>query len=373
MLIMPEALKRASWLELFYDLAYVALVAQLTYLVARHHGSVVEVMLGILLGYMIFVAWWGTTSTRNLQESEDTTDKLFVQLQMLIALLMSISLPAVFEGDPARFFFFFATLRLVQVVTMYRMYSLYPEHAPRTRNHAFGIAVAAGLWYVCAFLPFPLLFLVAFAALCIDVMTPFTTDEGKTERRLNISHLQERLGLFVILVIGESMLVVAITSTAAQLQAIEPYVILSGMVMMIALWWMYFDYLDRHKTDRRPAFFPYLHSHAALFLGIVFMAAGFRNILLDASVPVGEFVFIGGGFMICMIAMAFTRGARYGWRPALMVPVAIAVVSIGTVTVLGAMQIITTLVAVIGLAVVASAIAVIDAKYRLVKALPPRA
>ena len=39
--MIPEY-KRASWLELFYDVAFVALVAQLTYLTAKYHHSVAD-------------------------------------------------------------------------------------------------------------------------------------------------------------------------------------------------------------------------------------------------------------------------------------------------------------------------------------------
>lgn len=312
---MTEVLKRASWLELFYDLAYVALVAQLTYLVAQYHSTFEEVLIGLLISYMIFVGWWGTTANRNLQDSEDTTDKLFIQLQMLIALLMSISMSAVYEGDPTRFFLLFAVIRLVQVLMMLRMYAMFPDDAPPTKNIAQGITVAVVLWCICAYLESPLLLIVAYAALLIDIMTPLTTGEGNSLRLLNVTHMQERLGLFLILVIGESMLVVAITSTAAQVAAIEPYIVLSGMIMMVSLWWMYFDYLERCGATQRPHFFSYLHAHAALFIGVVLMAAGFRNVLLVADVSSSEILFIGGGFVLCLFALMVVRLSLLGWRP----------------------------------------------------------
>lgn len=363
---MTAVLKRASWLELFYDLAYVALVAQLTYLVARYHGSIEEILLGVLLSYMIFVAWWGTTANRNMQDSEDTTDKLFIQLQMLIALLMSISMPGVYEGDPARFFVLFAIIRLVQVVMMLRMYAMFPDEAPPTKNIAQGIIAAAILWYFCAYLSMPLMLIVAFCALVIDIMTPLTTGEGNTVRLLNVNHLQERLGLFLILVIGESMLVVAITSTAAQVAAVEPYVVLSGMIMMISLWWMYFEYLERCGS-RRPHFFSYLHSHAFLFMGIILMAAGFRNVLLAISVPAGEIMYIGGGFALCIAAMLSIRIAFLGWHSQFFWKAGIAFSALGLVTFVSVLEYIPSLPAILLLAGLATGFALVDAHSRITR------
>jgi len=53
---MPVELKRASWIELFYDLAYVALIAQLTYLVADYHTTPYDWLNSGIVAYAIFVA-----------------------------------------------------------------------------------------------------------------------------------------------------------------------------------------------------------------------------------------------------------------------------------------------------------------------------
>jgi low temperature requirement protein LtrA len=72
---MIEDFKRASWLELFYDVAFVALVAQLTYLAYDHHHTVTDLYTIFLVGYTIFIAWWSTTANRNLQPTETGLDK----------------------------------------------------------------------------------------------------------------------------------------------------------------------------------------------------------------------------------------------------------------------------------------------------------
>ncbi len=51
---METILKRATWLELFYDLAIVALVAQLTYLAAKYHHSPSDFLNIFIIAYTIF-------------------------------------------------------------------------------------------------------------------------------------------------------------------------------------------------------------------------------------------------------------------------------------------------------------------------------
>ena len=83
---MESRVKKVSWLELFYDLVYVALIAQLTYEVAKHHTTLFDLFTIGLIGYMIFVAWWGTTVNRNLQDSEGYLDRILVQIHSFLVI-----------------------------------------------------------------------------------------------------------------------------------------------------------------------------------------------------------------------------------------------------------------------------------------------
>lgn len=219
---MENDFKRASWLELFYDIAFVALVAQLTYLAYEYHKSAADLINLFIVGYVIFIAWWATTANRNLQPNETESDKLFIQLQMIGAFLMSLTMSGVFTGDYMGFFMTLAALRLLQSFMLIRMYLLHPKTRPVTYNLLEGFVIGALLWFVAALTAAPYHFIVLGAALLMEVLTPLTRGKGNVKRYLNVYHLQERLGLFLMLVIGESMIVVALANTAGSLSAIEP-------------------------------------------------------------------------------------------------------------------------------------------------------
>lgn len=304
-----DKFKRASWLELFYDVAFVALVAQLTYLTAKYHHSVEDFLNIFIIGYSIFIAWWATTANRNLQPDERGFDKLLVQIQMVGAFFMSLTMPATFAGDYFWFFFTFGVVRLLQAMMIVTMYFRFPEKKPVTYNLLQGLIIAAVLWLVSGFVMSPWHFIVAGAALAVDILTPLTRGRGNTIRYLNVYHLQERLGLFLMLVIGESMIVVALSNTATTISATEPAIIFSGLGLMIALWWLYFDHSDRHQGVRPRSLFVFIHAHGFLFGSLILLSVGYK--LMLEGVEQAGLAFVYAGVVGTMLTVGLIRGMLY--------------------------------------------------------------
>jgi low temperature requirement protein LtrA len=301
---MENRQKKASWLELFYDIAFVALVAQLTYLTYEHHHSLLDFVNIFLVAYTIFVAWWAATANRNLKPTETAADKLSVQVQMVGAFLMSITMPHVFAGQYFGFFFTLGLLRFVQASTVWGMYISHPETRPVTYNILQGFLVAAGLWVLSAFVPPYYNYILAFMALAIDILTPLTRGKGNSTRYLNVFHLRERLGLFIILVMGESMIVVALSNTAANLSMIEPSMVFSGLGMMIALWWLYFGYNNKHHPARPRNLFAFIHSHGLLFGSIILLSVGYKLAIEQVdSFIAGWFVVAGASGVLVALTL----------------------------------------------------------------------
>lgn len=286
--------KKASWLELFYDIAYIALVAQLTYLASENYESLTDLLDIGIIGYSIFIAWWATTANRNLQPNESTTDKLFLQLQMVGAFMMSISMATVFEGNYLPFFLTLACVRLLQSFMIIRMYLLHPESRPTTYNILEGFFAASALWAASAFVAAPYHYVLALMALGVDIFVPLTRGQGNTRRYLDVYHLHERLGLFLMLVMGESMIVVALSNSVATSALVQPTVVFSGLALMVALWWLYFEHADRHIGRRPKNLFVFLHAHGFLFGSIILVSVAYKLVLEgEASLDAIGFLLLG--------------------------------------------------------------------------------
>lgn len=303
---MPIMEKRASWLELFYDVAFIALVAQLTYLASTYHHTLTDFLNIGIIAYSIFIAWWATTANRNLQPQENKFDKFLVQTQMIGAFLMSVTMQPVFEGSYYGFFLALAAVRLLQAFMIIRMYYLHPETRPVTYNILEGFFAASALWALSAFLPDPYHFVVVFMALAADVLVPLTRGKGNTVRYLNVHHLQERLGLFLMLVVGESMIVVALSNSASGSLTQQLGIVFAGLTLVVAFWWLYFEHSDEYAGKRPRNLFAFLHAHGLLFVSLMVVSVGFK-LLLEGELTTTAFSFVVAGMFGVAGMITFVR------------------------------------------------------------------
>jgi len=294
---------KASWLELFFDLVFVALVAQLTYYFSYHHSSAQDFLNTFIMWYMIFLAWWGTTANRNLKQRDDTFDIFVIQIQMLLAMIMSIGLPIAFSDSPYSFVFFlmFGLIRWLWLGMILHYYKLHPNKAPKTKNMISGFAVATLFWVAAGFFSSPYMYSFVFIAFALDILTPLTKWKGNKMIYLNMHHLVERLWLLVLMVMWESVLVVALANTAAWSFNLRNIIFVSAwIIQMIAVWWLYFPYIKHKlKWKRAKSFQVMLQSHIILLWSLVLLASWLKILLKQYESSFTEdFIFISGLFFI---------------------------------------------------------------------------
>ena len=116
----PEEERRANWLELFYDLVYIATVIQLgTYL--HHHLSVVG---ALQYGFLFLIVWWswsGTTYYGNRFVTDDALHRLLVFVQIFAVGNLAVSIPTAFGAGGATFALSYVALRVLLVLMYARV------------------------------------------------------------------------------------------------------------------------------------------------------------------------------------------------------------------------------------------------------------
>ena len=125
---------------------------------------------------------------------------------------------------------------------------------------------------------------------------PVTTDPA---------HLAERLGLFVIIVLGE--VIVGAVGGMAELDPLsrdEVVIGLLGMIVAIGLWWIYFDLVShREPISRRTQV--WLNLHLPLVVGIAAGGAAVLSTVEHAHTPLpdGTRWLLGGSLAVAMISV----------------------------------------------------------------------
>jgi low temperature requirement protein LtrA len=146
----------------------------------------------------------------------------------------------------------------------------------------------------------------------------------RRERRftLNAKHFAERHGGVILIVLGESVIAIAMGATASHPSFKGEWLIgvVLSLALVAALWWSYFDREDARAADKLVAAPPeqrarmgllgYWYAHLVLISGIILIAAGIR-LLLEGHSGVG---LLAGGMTLFMLGDVFFRWVM-GMRP----------------------------------------------------------
>jgi low temperature requirement protein LtrA len=322
------AAQRATSLELFYDLVFVFAITQISHLLLEHltWEGVGQSAVALL------AVWWSwnyTTWVTNELDPESIVVRLLLIGLMLASLVMAISIPEAF-GDRA--LLFAGAYVAIQVGRHLFLTFAAAEAGTIERERAGAILVwflAAGvLWIAGGVADGTARALLWVAALAIDYSAPLATFwvPGRTHLRseawqVQVSHFAERFQLFIIIALGESIVITGATTAELELDTARVAAFGVAFLGSAALWWLYFNYAARvaerrlelaenRTTMARDA---YTYLHVVLVAGIVVSAVGDELVIAHPSdeLPGREVAAIVAGPAIYLLGQALFR-----WRMA---------------------------------------------------------
>lgn len=235
-----ERERHATWLELFFDLLFVAVVSLLAHGLAGH---VTASGLGRFAGLMVPV-WWAWVSFTYLSDvvDDDTPpQRIRVLAGMACLVAMAGGITRAEAGHPALFALGYGAFSLGRAWSW--AFIARPAGHPRPRRGSLvRKSVVALLWLVSAAVPTPACFALWTVALALDIVPSFLR-LPRALPSLDAEHLIERFGLFVIIVLGEG--VAQIVTTLGRATAVPAGAVLaalSGFTLLAVIWWLYFDF-----------------------------------------------------------------------------------------------------------------------------------
>jgi low temperature requirement protein LtrA len=286
----PRKSRRASWLELFFDLIFVAAVAQVG-VPLREDYTLHGLMRYALMFLLIWWAWLGHTMYSTRFDADDIVQRFLTLLQIFAAAAMAANAKSAFDSrDSAGFGAAYAVLRAVLVVQYLRARRV-KETRQLTTLYAVGFGLAAFLWGVAALIPPPMRFWLWIAALLIDLGTPGLAVRHAHKYPPDAEHVPERFGLFTIILLGES--VAAVMHGMESQDMWTPSAAISaftGLGLAFGYWWWYFDVArgaaKRDVTTNRKTllFQVWSYAHLPLYLCVAVVGVGVEHVI---SLPPG--------------------------------------------------------------------------------------
>lgn len=262
--------KKATWLELFYDLIFVAAFIQLGNGLSSRVG--IDGFLGFAAIFVpLWVAWTGFTYYANRFTVDDFTHRILVFVQMFAVGGMAIFAPDVLEGRPVRFAVAYTLAQAVVALLYFRAWKQLAD--ARDYSVYWGGVFGAGavLWFVSIFVPAPYCYVLWAIGIGAIVTSPFSRHSRSLTERYPIDqeHLAERYGLLTLIVLGESFVKVLSSITA---DVASPHILgQAALTLMItcSLWWIYFDDVaGSHLKKGRFGNLVWLFAHLPMQLGI---------------------------------------------------------------------------------------------------------
>ena len=314
-----EAGRRVTWLEVFFDLVFVAAVAQ----VGTHLQDDYTVAGLVRFSFLFVLVWWawlGHTTFSTRFDTDDLVQRLLTALQLFLVAVMAINASAALDSrEAAGFAAAYAVMRLVLAGQFLRARRVRRARA-LTRLYALGCGAAAMLWLVSAFLDAPARFWIWGLALAIDVATPLIATGHLVDVPHDAAHLPERYGLFTIILIGESMAAVMAGMAHQEFWSVRAATAaIAGMALVFAACWCYFDGVDatahRIINNRRDAvgFQVWSYAHLPLYLGIAVGGVGIEHVITtatEAPLPLSEAAILAGAAIAVVVSMAIIGQTR---------------------------------------------------------------
>ena len=315
-----------SALELFFDLVFVFAVTQLSHYLLAHHTLV-----GALQTLVRFLAvWWAwiyTAWATNWLDPDRTPVRLALLLVMLLSMVMSSAIPGAFGPYGLAFALAYVAIQVGR--TFYTAWARegFPGGASTNMARAALYFVAGAIFWIAGGLdqdPMRRLMWWA-AALAVEYAGPFTffwvpgIGQSKPEEwQISGAHMAERAGLFIIIALGEGIIVTG--ATFAELEPNAPAILgfLSAFIGSVAMWWIYFDVGARRGSeliehDDRPGLIgrqAYTYGHIPIIAGIIVLAVADEQVLMHPTGHLEPFyiaALIGGAILFICGTMLFKR------------------------------------------------------------------
>ncbi|MDG4787460.1 low temperature requirement protein A [Micromonospora sp. WMMD1102] len=336
---------RVTTIELFFDVVYVLAVTQLTELLLHRLHPAGAAGAAVLL-LAVWWAWVDTAWITNWFDPDQPRVRVLLIALMGISLVMSSAVPEAY-GDRG-LWFAVAYVALAVGRTVFVASALTPRsnlHRNFQRVLVWRIS-SAPLWLAGGFASGPLRLGLWVAAVVLDTSAaacdfyvPGWGRSRPTEWAIHGSHLAERARLFVIIALGESILVTGTDFGALRHGWTPLAALVSAFLGTVALWWIYFDrsaeaarsVIVAAEEPGRLGRSAYTYLHIPMVAGIIVTAVG-DDLTLHEPTGTADVAVIStvlGGPVLFLAGFLLFKRAILGIRSRVLLVAVVVLVALG--------------------------------------------
>jgi low temperature requirement protein LtrA len=338
--------QRATFFELFFDLVYVFAVTQLSHHLLQHLNWAGAAEAAFML-IAVYWAWNYTTWMANWFDPDTVPVRLILVYVMLASLLMAVAIPSAFADQGLLFGASYAALQIGRNAFVVAVTPPGPFNRNFRQLLVWSVA-SAPLWVAGGLVTGGLRWLVWLAALGMDLAAPLVRywlpglgPTPMSQWQVDGRHFAERFQLFVIIALGENVVLAGVTASDTGLGAAVLLALGVALLASTALWWVYFSefagsvarLITRSATEDvgQLGRDVYTYLHLPIVAGIVLTAVGVEIVIghpEDLLHAAGAVVTLGGPalYLFGIMASSVRIGRRPSWLHAAVVTLLLAAI-----------------------------------------------
>ncbi|NNA55169.1 MULTISPECIES: low temperature requirement protein A [Pseudomonas] len=308
---------KVGMVELFFDLVFVFAVTQLSHSLLAHLSVLGAVQVALLM-VAVWWVWIFTSWITNWLDPEKLPIRLGLFGLMIAGLLLSSSIPKAFTERGLMFASAFVFMQVGR--TLFAIWAVRGESLSMTRNFQRILAwlmFSGVFWIAGAFLDgqqrlwcWALALLIELVSPSLYFWVPGLGRSSLSDWNVEGNHMAERCALFVIIALGESLLVTGATFAELTLSVTAVIAFLVAVLGSIGMWWVYFDsgaerahHRIAHSSDPgRQARIAYTYLHVLIVAGVIVSAVADELVLVhpDHATDAGILVIVGGPWLFLL-------------------------------------------------------------------------
>ncbi|MEM7334722.1 MAG: low temperature requirement protein A [Chloroflexota bacterium] len=261
-----------GWLELFYDLVYVATFIQIGNFLSDN-----LTLLGfgqfLVLVTIVWWAWTGETFYQNRYFVDDLIHRALVFVQIFAIASIGLSVSKAFGELYVQFTLAYVITRLMLVLMYLRSSKVHPESRAFSRGYVYGFSIGIAIWLGSLLLPAEIHWVGWLVGITFELCVPLMPKMRALARNwpVDIPHITERFGIFTIIVLGESFVKILDDSQGTAIGAPQFIFSIFGFIVLFSLWWLYFsdtaEKLVNFSSYRTS--FPWVYGHLPLATSLI--------------------------------------------------------------------------------------------------------
>jgi low temperature requirement protein LtrA len=312
-----EYSREVSFLELFYDLVYVVLIAQIAHHLAEHVNWAGVRDFAVVFG-LIWLAWMNGTLWHELHSREDGRSRNYIFIQMMLLALLAVFAGEATGDDGSAFAITYAVLFSLYTWQWYLIHRIDdPVYHRVTNQYLAAMVITVSAAIVSAFVDDGARLAIWATVVVVWVVGGFFRMRQDSSGTFSIGvtgSLVERFGLFTIIVLGE--VVVGVVEGIGEAEDHSIRAVATGIIALhigYGFWWNYFDTLGRRVPaaggGRLAVWF---FSHLPLTMAIAGAGAAMVSLVehaADARTPAPTAWLLTGSVTVVLAGIVFAARA----------------------------------------------------------------